>query len=209
MYGGDAAGGSIQIETLRSMARGDTCNSLRFSMPCHAGTHVDLPAHFVQGGDTIEAFSADQWLFRSVAVLHLSEVGFGQSLAPAIPPEGLNPGLELLLVKTGFGRHRGTAPYWEAGPVFLPEWAHTLRCAFPNLRAVGMDAISLSSWTDRTTGHMAHRQFLGGERPLLLIEDMDLSALTPGSHLERVVVAPLRLRQADGVPCTVIAEGVW
>lgn len=206
MYGGGGEG--VLIESVRSMAGGDTCNALRFSMPCHAGTHVDLPFHFVRDGATVEAYPADHWVFSVAGVLHLPEVGPGEPLAPAIPEGSLDPRLDLLIVKTGFGRHRGTPLYWESGPIILPEWADALRKAFPNLRAVGMDTISLSSWANRTVGREAHRQFLEGDRPLLLIEDMDLGALTPGCRLDRVVVAPLRLRQADGVPCTVIAEGI-
>jgi kynurenine formamidase len=176
-------------------------------MPCHAGTHVDLPLHFFDRGPGLEAFPAEAWCFSPVGLLDLEDrplppVLDGRILEGVPLPEDL----ELLLLRTGSGRLRGQRAYWEAGPVIHPDLAGILRQAFPRLRALGLDTLSLSSWTDRPTGREAHRAFLDPARPILLVEDMDLGSLRPEEPLRRVIVAPLRIQGADGVPCTVFAE---
>ena len=67
-----------------------------------------------------------------------------------------------------------------------------------------MDFISITSYQNREIGRLAHRQFLGGKNPLLLVEDMDLSSLkkTPRS----LICAPLLIENIDGSPVTIIAE---
>jgi len=72
---------------------------------------------------------------------------------------------------------------------------------------MGFDAISLTSFQHRELGREAHRAFLCPHKthnPILIIEDMHLEKLThtPAS----VICGPLMLKDADGVPVTVIAE---
>ena len=68
-----------------------------------------------------------------------------------------------------------------------------------------MDLISISSYSNRSEGRKAHHAFLNpaeGE-PILLIEDMKLDVF---NLISKVIVAPLRIEKADGVPVTVFAE---
>ena len=67
-----------------------------------------------------------------------------------------------------------------------------------------MDFISLTSFQNRPLGRVAHRAFLGGDRPLLLVEDMDLSRLDV--HPKKMICTPLMIEKLDGCPVTVIAE---
>ena len=62
-----------------------------------------------------------------------------------------------------------------------------------------MDFISLTSYQNREIGRMAHREFLGSSRPLLLIEDMDLSRLfqTP----KKVTCLPLLINSFINAFC--------
>jgi kynurenine formamidase len=55
---------------------------------------------------------------------------------------------------------------------------------------------------DRAEGKKAHIQFLL-QNDILVLEDMDLQNLfsTPSS----VIIAPLQIEGADGVPCNVIS----
>lgn len=205
-YGGNK---SFQVEGLRSISSGDTCNTSRWAFPNHAGTHVDLPRHFVIDGLSLEEFSPDFWIFQHIAIAELVDIApdsvVGQDMLKHFD---LPPDTELLLIKTGFGRLRETPSYWMNSPIFLPELAEYLRERFPNLRAIGFDSISLSSWSNRTTGRCAHHAFLGGKYPILLIEDMDLSLIDNSSIVSKVTVAPLLVRSADAAPCTIIAEVV-
>lgn len=203
-YGGE---GTFKVSSSRSMKDGDVCNASVWSFPNHAGTHIDFPLHFVNNGKSVHDYLPDFFSFKHVALLDVTNIGLGAFISPDLldihpAPESS----ELLLLKTGFGVYRGTDLYWQQSPVFQPELASYLRRRYPALRAVGFDTISVSSWTDRTRGREAHRAFLGGDPPILLIEDMNLGDIEPDMFFEGVTVAPLLVKNADASPCTVIAE---
>lgn len=69
-----------------------------------------------------------------------------------------------------------------------------------------MDVISVTSRHHRTEGRTAHRALLDPEGPVravLPVEDMALSHVN--EPLSRVIIAPLRVWETDGGPCTVLA----
>jgi arylformamidase len=205
-YGGD---GSFQVEQLRSMTAGDNCNSCRWAFPNHAGTHIDLPRHFVPGGRCLDDYPPGFWIFRNSVVIDISTVVPRSIIVSGMLDKArVSASVELLMLKTGFGKFRNSLTYWKENPVFIPELADYLRTRFPSLRVFGFDTISISSWTDRKTGREAHRAFLGGERPILLIEDMNLEAVEESMLFPMVTVAPILVAGADAAPCTVIAEVV-
>jgi arylformamidase len=193
-YGGQQ--GLVRFERTRSVAKGDTTNELRLGFPNHIGTHIDFPYHFHDGGKKCSDYPASYWIFNKVGLLQCSieEV-------PALIT-GLPPDIELLLLKTGFGEKRYEPEYWASQPVIPAVFAKLFRNRFPLLRVFGFDMISLTSKLDRTEGTKAHLAFLV-ENNILVLEDMDLGSLhtTPGT----VIVSPLLVTAADGVPCTVIA----
>ena len=117
----------------------------------------------------------------------------------------MNRDIELLLIKTGFGNYRGTDRYTLTPPGLSSELASYFRQEFPVLRCVGMDLISVSSYSNREEGRKAHREFLNPKegQPILLIEDMKLDV---DDVFKKVIVAPLLIENADGAPCTVIAS---
>jgi arylformamidase len=193
-YGGGQS--LIQFERTRSVNKGDMTNELRLSFPNHIGTHIDFPYHFHDEGKKCIDYSAAQWIFNKVGLLKCSIEEVPSKIAE-IPPD-----IELLLLKTGFGEKRDQPEYWAAQPVIPAHFAKLFRSRFPLLRVFGFDLISLTSKLDRAEGRKAHLAFLV-ENNILILEDMNLSSLhtTPGA----VIVSPLLVAAADGVPCTVIA----
>jgi arylformamidase len=203
-YGGE---GIFQIESLRSMNSGDSCNACRWSFPNHAGTHIDLPRHFIPEGRILDDYPPDFWIFHHVSVTEIVDIYPGAIIGSCMLDHyDIPSSTELLLLKTGFGKFRGTPTYSMENPVFHPELAEFLRIKFSSLRAIGFDTISISSWTDRMIGRIAHRAFLGGNNPILLIEDMDLSQINKSTVVSSAIVAPLLVCGTDASPCTIIAE---
>jgi arylformamidase len=203
-YGGE---GKFHKEMIRSLDKGDTCNTSKWSFPNHCGTHIDLPRHFVAEGKCLDDYKPDFWLFNNVSFIKLPDLQPASNIGPELFDKcQLSEASDLILLKTGFGSYRNSHLYWQKSPVFCPELADYFRTRFPSLRAFGFDSISVSSWTDRITGRAAHRAFLGGERPILLIEDMDLSLINEFSNLSSVIVSPMLVRGTDATPCTIIAE---
>lgn len=182
------------------MSKGDTCNEMAWSIGNHAGTHVDAPRHFVQKGKTVDQFSSEDWLFNQVELVTLRSIKPGQMIMPE-DVDSLRKDTELVLIKTGYERYRRTKAYWYNAPGLHPDLAGWFKKKCPKIRAVGMDIISISSIQHRELGRAAHREFLG--RGILLVEDMKLSVLKIAP--EKVLVAPLLVKNADAAPCCVFA----
>jgi arylformamidase len=199
-------GPSLTRDQDKLIDRGDSCNTEVWHLPNHLGTHVDAPRHFSREGVTLDQYSAEFWCCAPAWCLEMDGVLPGQILSLAGQEMGPIPEeTELLLIKTGFGRYRGQAAYMTEGPGIDPGLADRLRDRLPRLKMIGLDIISLSSFTARDLGRKAHRAFLDHERPILIVEDMDLSQLKGGMAVPQVWVSPVRIRHSDAAPCTVTA----
>ena len=203
-YGG---GESFVAEPIRSIERGDTANTARWTLSNHLGTHIDFPRHFVRDGNCLDDYPASFFFFKKTAIVNISGLTPGGVIdADVFEDAAFDPDIDIIIVLTGFGLHRSSQDYWEKGPVFTPDIAVVIRRRFPKVRVFGFDTISLSSLTDREMGRRTHLSFLDHEFPILPLEDMDLSPLTPSSRIRSLAVCPLRVAGADAAPVTVIAE---
>ena len=192
------------------ISKGDSSNTAVISIHNHTGTHIDAPKHFVDDGKAISEYLLDELVFKNPII-----VDCPKDDAALINPEDLQCSSHLLLnsdcllLRTGFGRFRGMQRYQTHNPGIAPETIRWMRSEYPNIRCIGIDSISISSFQHRSVGREAHRaafikkQGLG--EPLLLIEDMNLNALS-GSELEQIIVFPWQIDQIDSVPCSVLAE---
>ena len=77
---------------VESMANGDPGDVSRWLIGSHTGTHLDAPAHFHQGGETIENIPIDVFV-GPAQVLDLTGVGGigGQRRRPPSPPGSTAP----------------------------------------------------------------------------------------------------------------------
>jgi len=190
------------------ISKGDVANDSSISTNVHIGTHIDMPYHFYENGQTIEDFDADFWVFKKSLFIEIEPNGY------IIKDEVIkkldtieNIGYEILVVKTGICHRRESPGFWAENYGFHPDIANYLREHFPNIRVIGFDSISVSSLTDRMLGREAHKRFLDPKNPILLLEDMDLRELNKNSTIRELIISPLRISKCDGLPCTVF--GVW
>ena len=195
VYGGEE--NSFVCKKTNQIKNGDTSNNLHLSFPNHIGTHIDFPLHFSVDGLSCSDYPASFWIFNNIGFLNccIDEI--------EIQAEKLDSDIEMLIIKTGFGENRKNKEYWKEQPVIPALLANFLKSKFSNLRLFGFDMISLTSKLDRTEGKSAHLQFLI-KNNILILEDMDLSNLHFTPRL--VIVSPMLVSLADGVPCTVIAQ---
>jgi arylformamidase len=200
LYGGER---SIFFSIIKSIKQGDSCNTSRYVLTSHSGTHIDVPRHFFEIGRAIDEYNPIEWIYDNVDVVSV-KADPGQCLGKhELNIEShVGEATELLLVKTGFEEHRKTAFYWQDNPALKPELAFYFREKCPNLRAVGIDFISVANLKHREQGRSCHKAFL--ENDILIIEDMSLSNLKKGWKLRQVIVSPLRVECSDGSPVTVI-----
>lgn len=198
-------GEGIYFTPDKEMIKGHSCNTTNLTFPNHSGTHIDLPSHFNPNGKTLNDYPATYWQFDVVQLIDLSgKVDDGQIIGPELFTDLENFETELLLIKTGYGAYRGTDRYTITPPGLSADLGPFLRNNFPKLRCIGMDLISVSSYSNRDEGRKAHHAFLNPDEgePILLIEDMKLDMDGP---FNKVIVAPLLIDNADGAPCTVLA----
>lgn len=195
-YRGERA---LDLKRIKSIARGDSCNTMLWSFSNHTGTHMDTPAHFIDNAKSVSGLSAEELIFKRARLLRINGVKPGQVIGPA-DLNGLRD-CDLLLIKTGFETHRRNKVYWRNPVSLSPELAPWLKDRCPKIRAVGIDSISVSSFNDRQMGRKTHKEFLS--RNILLIEDMKLSNLNKDPGL--VFIAPILVEDADASPCTILA----
>ncbi len=200
-------GVSLIREPGNQMAEGDSCNTQVWHLSNHIGTHIDAPRHFCRDGAFLDTYSAGFWVCSPVHCLEVSGVRNKDIISPpCLPLDEVPDNVQLLLIKTGFGRFRGKNDYTMENPGFDPDLAEVLRSRFPRLKMIGFDSISLSSFAERPLGRIAHKAFLDHETPILIVEDMDLSQIDKGTDIREVMVIPVRVKKSDAAPCTIIAR---
>jgi len=200
LYGGGTDWKCVKDKEIQ---KGDSCNTSQLMLPSHAGTHVDAPLHFIKKGKAIEEYSADNWVFKHPGLVFL-EPEQGSLIKPDEVHIKKSDKTEIVLFCTPFEKFRNDEIYWKENPGIAPEMADYLIDQCPNLKAVGMNFISISSFKHRDVGRLSHKAFLG--KGIRIIEDMHLLSLQPGDKIKRVMVMPLRFKAGDGAPCTIIAE---
>ncbi len=201
VYGGSAG---PELTSLKAIDKGDSCNTWRFCLENHWGTHVDAPNHFFSNGRKVMDYPAGFWIFDNPQVMDV-RLEPGELLKWEVIGNHIDVDADLLLLKSGWGVKRKSDLYWRENPGIHADVGIGLRHLKSSIRAVGIDWISASSFIHREEGRAVHRAFLnqGGEGdPVLLVEDMDLSANL--TSLSRVLVVPLIMEGTDSAPCTVI-----
>ena len=197
--------GPVRIEHTHSMEEGEISNTFTFGMSNHSGTHIEGAMHFVQTGRPISDYPIEEFVFNSPLCVNVPK---GSS--ELISADDLRPHADqishcdLLLLRTGFSRFRDTdaETYVKRSPGLSAECAAYLRDEFDDLRAVGIDTISILSMQHFEDGIKAHRILLERPSPVFIIEDVNLSL--PLDQMEQVVAAPLFVSGFDSCPCTVI-----
>lgn len=194
-YGG---GVSLKRKSLKKINCGDSCNQEEFSLSGHLGTHIDFPNHFIKEGKSCTDYPVESFLFSSPTLIDV-EVDQAELIYPEMLAADLPKDIDLLLMRTGMESVRSEEAYWKLNPGVAVETGKYLKQNFPCLRAIGFDFISLSSYQHRDVGRKSHKVFLS-DPEILIIEDMALSKI---KNLMSVIVAPLFIQGADGVPCSV------
>jgi kynurenine formamidase len=189
----------------------DASNSCIISLHNHTGTHIDAPKHFIDTGKSISDYSIEELIFRNPII-----VDCPKNCAELITPDDLRPVLhqlekcDCLILHTGYGKFRNEEKYRTNNPGIAPETISWIRKEFPNIRCIGFDSISISSFQHRNEGREAHKAAFAQKNslgvPLLLIEDMNLEVLSSNEILKKVIVIPWQIKGIDSAPCTVLAE---
>jgi len=200
--------GVLSIMPDKQLSKGDSCNTSILHLSSHAGTHIDFPKHFFDSGKGSLDYDIGNLIYTKP--LFISCVKKENEL---ILPEDILyydkrlKRCDILFLRTGFFKLRKSRKYYMNNPGIAPETARLIRQRYPTIRCIGIDTISVSPYKKRELGRETHRIFLENKSPVLLIEDMDLSAsLRSLQQLQQIIVLPLRIKGIEASPCNVLGS---
>ena len=163
----------------------------------HIGTHVDAPAHQIADGDSLDEVGLDR-LVTDAVTLDVSARAPGPLTADELEPhlDKIRRG-DIVFLYSNNGRNWGIEGYWTGWS--YPDADASRALIQKGISAIGFDGPSADP-VDSTTFDL-HRIWLGAGR--LIIENAtNLDQLPERAQL---VVAPLKVRDANGAPARIFA----
>jgi arylformamidase len=183
-YPGDP---EVHMERVDSIAEGDAANLTRLDFGVHSGTHVDAPAHFIDGAAGVDALPLDVFLGPCEVVDATTANGeIGPDAIARLPD-----GTVRVLFKTRNSELWARDEFAENFVSLGVEAAKQL--VERGVRLVGMDYLSVGNPD-------THRALLGAG--VVAIEGLDLRGVEPGGY--RLVCFPLRIVGSDGGPARAV-----
>ena len=184
---------------VESIADGDPGNVSRWLIGSHTGTHVDAPAHFVEGATTIEDVPLET-LVGPAVVLDLTSVTSSEIGPDDLIAAGLDDSERVLLKtpnSTGALREAEKSPW-----VGLSEAAAELLVE-RGVRLVGIDYLTIDAPAGEVDWPVHHVLCGAG---VAILEVIDLSDIAPGRYT--LAALPLKLVGSEAAPArTVLLEG--
>lgn len=184
----------IRITQPSHLDRGDVATVSRLDMGAHVGTHVDAPAHFIQGGAGVDGLDLDL-LVGPALVVHAPQID--ALSAEVLAGLSIPPGTERLLFRT-----RNSESWGRGGEGFRENYVGVTEDGARwlidrGVRLVGMDYLSVAPYDELVP---PHRALLGAS--LIVVEGLDLRGIAPGEY--QFICLPLKVVGGDGAPARAI-----
>lgn len=191
IYEGDPA---IEIQAWSALAKGDSANVSFLHFGAHTGTHVDAPAHFIEGTRKIDALSLEALIGPARVIRVPDDV-------VEIGPDFI-AGCDLDRVERVLF-HTGNSSFWSEG--FRKDFTHLLPEAAEILvdrgvKLVGTDYLSIEKF--HSGHHRTHLALLSNN--VVIVEGLNLSDIAPGDY--ELICLPLRIAEGagDGAPARAV-----
>lgn len=193
-YPGDPG---IEIKRWLSLANGDPANVSLINFGLHSGTHVDAPAHFIEGGAKVESLPFESLIGEAEVVEVPNDV---KVIDGKFVAANCARGAERILFKT-----RNSAFWSNPGAGFREDFTYIEPAAARRLvelgiKLVGIDYLSVEQFQSRSFA--THHAFLS--RGVVIIEGLDLREVPAGFY--ELICLPLKIAggSGDGAPARVI-----
>lgn len=173
-----------------STENGDICTVTEFSLGTHTGTHIDAPAHFIDGGRTIDTYTLDD-LCGKALVIESPEYEITPEIIGSVE-EGI-----ILLFKTPCSAFEDIQPAGKNA--YLSDDAAKYIIS-KKIRLIGIDCLSADNANNPS--FPVHMSLLGAGIPIL--ENIDLSKVSPG--LYNLYCFPLKITRAEAAPVRAAIE---
>jgi arylformamidase len=165
------------------------CNS-RLVMSAHSGTHLDMPAHFIAEGKTIDNYQIENFIIPAQVI----EIQSGKPIqASDLDSIDIHPKQALLFKTDNSISGRSRAGVFSDHFVYLTPGVADL-CVEKQVSLVGIDYITVDDFEDKT--FQVHRILLGNN--ILILESINLKEVPPGSYT--LVCLPLKIKAGEASP---------
>jgi arylformamidase len=166
--------------------------------------------HFNPNGISLDKVPVERFFYQKPLVIDVPKKAGEKILTEdLIPYKDQIAQADFLFLRTGFWKKRKSDPsvYENNGPAVGSAAATYLRENFPNLKAIGLDFVSLASYSDGKDGDLAHQIMLGMYQPgyICIVEDINMEEL-PEGFLKQAAAVPLIIVGIDSCPVTMWAE---
>ena len=188
---------SVQLTVWRSLSLGDSANVSMLNFGAHTGTHVDAPAHFIEGAAKIESLPLD--------------VLIGQAQVVEVPTDLFVIDEEFVLAhcapdtKRIVFKTRNSAFWNEPILEFHTDFTYldlkaAERLVELGVKLVGIDYLSIEKYD--SSKHETHLALLS--HGVVILEGLNLTDIPAGKY--ELICLPLRLRNSkgDGAPARVV-----
>ena len=162
------------------------------SMSCHAGTHVDAPAHFLQNGAGVDALPLDV-LIGPAWVVRFG--GRGPLTANLFAGAAIPTGTARLLIRSD-NSDRVVEAFDPDFVALAPDAVAWL--LDHGIRLVGIDGPSIEAYD--ALGDPVHHALLAAG--VIIVENLALAGVAPGAY--DLICLPLSIAGCDGAPARVV-----
>ena len=191
----------VVVSPAALVADGEPANVSELRLGTHTGTHVDPPAHLLDGSATVDELDLEA-LVGPATVVDLC--GTAGPIGPAeLDAAGLPPTAPRVLLKTD------NSATWARRPRRMPDHPVVVSVEGAEwllrrgVRLVGADSLSIEAAVESDAGapsYPVHELLLGAG--VVLVEGLDLSGAVAGDHL--LACLPLKIVGGDGAPARAV-----
>ena len=194
VYEGDPG---IEVGSWASISRGDPANVSVLNFGAHTGTHVDAPAHFIEGAPGVTSLPLDALVGEALVIAVPADV---RAIEERHVEELSTGGAARVLFKT-----RNSAFWDDPRGQFREDFTYVSPGAARALvsrgvRLVGIDYLSVEEFGSKE--FETHRVLLSGG--VVILEGLDLRAVAPGRY--ELICLPLKIAagSGDGAPARAV-----
>jgi arylformamidase len=191
----------IEIGDWQSIANGDGANVSVLKFGAHTGTHIDAPAHFIEGAKKLESVSLDV-LMGEAQVVEVPESY--QSIDEDFVLTHCASGTVRVLFKTRNSRFWSDPTFGFRKDFTYLDLEAARRLVELGVKLVGIDYLSIEKFGNK--GHETHLALLSHD--VVIVEGLNLGGINAGTY--ELICLPLRLRsgKGDGGPARAVLRTI-
>jgi arylformamidase len=187
----------VELSDWRRLANGDAANVSTLNLGAHTGTHVDAPAHFIEGAGKVEDLDLAVLIGEAEVVAVPEDC---RAIDEAFVVAHCSLGAKRIIFKT-----RNSAFWSESKLQFHEDFTYLDLKAAETLvqrgvKLVGIDYLSIEKFDSRK--HETHVALLS--QGVVVLEGLNLGEVPAGRY--ELICLPLRLRSnlGDGAPARAV-----